>query len=86
MSSLEGCIKKAGKALRRSDADAIRKIRDDIYGAGDVTRDVANQRAVDEYIEILDQERETVRKQVEKRGGVMRADIFFTQLRDQFGG
>ena len=50
MSSLEGCIKKAGPAIRKNDADAIRKIRDDIYGSGEVSRSVANQQAVDEYL------------------------------------
>ena len=71
MSSLEACIRKAGKALRKEDADAIRKIRDDIYGVGDVSRDAANQNAVDEYIQILDEERDAVVNQIEERGGVI---------------
>ena len=71
MSSLEACIRKAGKALRREDADAIRKIRDDIYGVGDVSRDAANQSAVDEYIQIIDEERDAVVSQIEERGGVI---------------
>jgi hypothetical protein len=71
MSSLEACIRKAGKLLRKDDADAIRKIRDDIYGVGDVSRDAANQNAVDEYVQILDEERDTIVNQVEERGGVM---------------
>jgi hypothetical protein len=71
MSSLEACIRKSGKALRKEDADAIRKIRDDIYGVGDVSRDAANQNAVDEYIQILDEERDAVVNQIEERGGVI---------------
>jgi hypothetical protein len=71
MSSLEGCIKKAGKALRKEDADAIRKIRDDIYGVGDVSRAVANQQAIDEYIQIIEEERQEILKQAEERGGVL---------------
>ncbi len=71
MSSLEACIRKAGKALRKEDADAIRKIRDDIYGVGDVSRDAANQNAVDEYIQIIDEERDAVVNQIEERGGVI---------------
>ena len=69
--SLEGCIKKAGKAFRKEDADAIRKIRDDIYGVGDVSRDTANEQALNEYIEIIEQERVEVLKQAEERGGVI---------------
>lgn len=74
MSSLEGCIKKAGKSLRVEDADAIRKIRDDIRGdmfAGGVTSDVANQQAVNEYLEILEEERQEILKQAEERGGLL---------------
>lgn len=71
MSSLEGCIKKAGKSIRVEDAEAIRKIRDDIYGAGDVTRDVANQQAVDEYVQILEEETQEILKQAEERGGLL---------------
>ena len=71
MSSLEGCIKKAGPALRKDDADAIRKIRDDIYGVGDVTKAVANDQAVAEYIQIIEEERQEVLKQTLERGGVL---------------
>lgn len=71
MSSLEGCIKKAGPALRKEDADAIRKIRDDIYGAGDVSRDIANQSAVDEYLQILKEERVEILRQAEEKGGLL---------------
>ena len=74
MSSLEGCIKKAGKALRKDDADAIRKIRDDMLATGIWGREVGldvNQAAVDEYIQILDEEREEVLRQAEKKGGLL---------------
>ncbi len=69
--SLEGCIKKAGKALRIEDADAIRKIRDDIFAGGKVTQDVANQNAIDEYLSVLDGERNEILQQAEERGGVL---------------
>jgi hypothetical protein len=69
--SLESCIRKAGKALTKEDADAIRALRDDIFGAGDVTQEQANKDAVDEYLEILQQEREEVMRRVEQIGGYL---------------
>ncbi len=73
--SLEGCIKKAGPALRKEDADAIRKIRDDMIAADNAYRSDpnlnANQAAVDEYIEILDEERAEILRQAEERGGLL---------------
>ena len=69
--SLESCIRKAGKALTREDAEAIRALRDDIYGAGDVSRDQANEQAVREYLEILEQEREFIFQEIERSGGVI---------------
>ncbi len=72
MSSLETCIKKAGSALRKDDADAIRKIRDDMLATGDTESGVdVNQAAVDEYIQVLDEERDAILKQAEARGGVL---------------
>jgi len=71
MSSLEACIRKAGKALRKEDADAIRKIRDDIYGVGDLSKDAANREAVEEYLQIIEEERDAVVNQIEERGGVL---------------
>ena len=69
MSSLESCIIKAGKALSKEDAAAIRNIRDDLYGVGDITRDEANQQAVVEYQEILAEERIEVMKRIKDAGG-----------------
>ena len=69
--SLESCIRKAGKALTREDAEAIKALRDDIYGAGDVSRDAANEQAVTEYLEILEGERQTIMNQVEAAGGFL---------------
>ena len=72
MSSLEACIRKMGKALRKEDANAIRQIRDDIYdGPGNVSKAEANRRAVEEYIQILDDERASLMAEVERRGGVL---------------
>lgn len=69
--SLESCIRKAGKALTKEDATAIRALRDDIYGAGDVTRDQANEQAVSEYLDILQDERNFIMAQVEALGGAL---------------
>lgn len=69
--SLESCIRKAGKALDKEDADAIRALRDDIFGAGDVTQDEANKQAVSEYLTILNGEREEILKRVEEAGGYL---------------
>jgi hypothetical protein len=57
--------------LTAADKEAVRALRDDIYGAGDVTRDAANTQAVEEYVGILDMERENIINQVEKSGGVL---------------
>lgn len=69
--SLESCIRKAGKALGKEDADAIRALRDDIYGAGDVSQNEANKQAVSEYLDILNNERAEVLKRVEEVGGYL---------------
>lgn len=69
MSSLESCIIKAGKALSKEDANAIRDIRNDLYGVGDITRDEANRQAVAEYQEILAEERIEVMKRIKDAGG-----------------
>ena len=72
--SLESCIKKAGIALTKEDADAIRVIRDDIVKGsrerveGELS---ANEQAVAEYIDILEIERNTIMAQVEAAGGVL---------------
>ena len=71
MSSLEACIRKAGKALRKEDASAIRAIRDDMLVWVDQPREEVNQRAVDEFIQILEEERSSLEKQVEDLGGVL---------------
>ena len=71
---LESCIKKAGIALTKEDADAIRVIRDDIVKGsrerveGELS---ANEQAVAEYIDILEIERNTIMAQVEAAGGVL---------------
>jgi hypothetical protein len=67
--SLESCIRKAGKALTKEDATAIRALRDDLVKSntpGDV-----NQKAVDEYLEILQGERDYIMGQVEALGATM---------------
>ena len=72
MSSLEGCIRKAGKALTKEDAKAIRAIRDDLVAKGVKDTDIdVNQQAVDEYLDILEFERENIMRQVEAAGGYL---------------
>ena len=72
MSSLESCIRKAGKALDLEDANAIRAIRDDILRGGTppANQDV-NQQAVDEYLDILQGEKDFIMQQVEGLGGAL---------------
>lgn len=72
MSSLESCIKKAGTALDKDDAAAIRAIRDDMVKAGNTPEGVdVNQQAVDEYLEILRSEKDFILNQVEAAGGYL---------------
>ena len=79
MSSLEACMRKV-QGLTKADKDAIRAIRDDILKADTVhhndrvvpvTGPLANELAVEEYISVVDQEREFIATQVEAVGGVM---------------
>lgn len=71
MSSLESCIRKAGKALTKEDAKAIRAIRDDIVATKRDPNEDPNQLAVDEYLDILDLEKEAIMRQVEALGGTL---------------
>lgn len=72
MSSLESCIRKAGPILNKDDAAAIRAIRDDkLKTTHGSQREFVNEAAVDEYIEILQGEKDFIMRQVEALGGVM---------------
>jgi hypothetical protein len=55
--------------IRKEDADAIRKIRNDIIATGTTGR-AANEQAVVEFIGLLQDERAGIMKEVENRGGV----------------
>jgi hypothetical protein len=69
--SLESCIKKAGKALTRDDANAIRAIRDGL-AKNPVNKGLdVDQMAVDEYLDILEVERDQVMRMVENAGGFL---------------
>jgi hypothetical protein len=69
MSSLEACIRKAGKALTKEDAAAIRAIRDDMVAAGNISPGLdVNQMAVDDYLDILQDEKDFIMRQVEALG------------------
>lgn len=70
--SLEGCIQKAGKALTKEDAKAIRAIRDDIVKSGTHEQGMTvDEQAVEEYLQILDGERDFIMRQVEALGGAV---------------
>ncbi len=68
MATLSTCIRRAGKALNRGDADAIREIYDDLRSSG-VAADVAAPQAVDEYVSSLEAERADIVTQVRDQGG-----------------
>ena len=77
MSSLASCIKKAGKALGRDDAAAIREIYNDL-----VAEKVENpaQEAVDEYLDLLDTEREQIEQQIiDQDGSVPNGNIRYAK-------
>lgn len=60
MTSLTTCIRRAGKALSREDADAIREIYDEVGSASD---------AIQEYLGILDEEHSALLAEIEEAGG-----------------
>ena len=68
--SLASCIKKAGKALSKDDANAIREIRDELVNDG-MTSTEANTKAIDEYLETLIGERAELMDQIEEAGGTI---------------
>ena len=65
--SLESCIRKAGRNMTQEDSAAIRAIRDDLVKSG--TKGDVNEKAVEEYIEILNSEKKFIMTQVEELGG-----------------
>lgn len=69
--SLESCIRKAGKVLTKDDADAIRAIRDDMAKNPKNEGLDIDQMAVDEYLGILEMERDFVMRQVEGAEGFL---------------
>jgi len=68
MSSLSGCIRKAGKALNKADADAIKDIYNEFLQSGVPQQEAASQ-AIEEYLADLQQEREGLIDLAEKAGG-----------------
>jgi hypothetical protein len=69
--SLESCIRKAGKALTKDDTAAIRAIRDDMAKNPKNEGLDIDQMAVDEYIDVLNMERDFIMRQVEGAGGFL---------------
>jgi len=70
MPTLATCIRKAGKALNRVDAEAIRAIYDDLRGP-DMDAETAAKQAVAEYLDTMTDERADIESQIEEGGGVL---------------
>lgn|GEM_PF-2654891 len=70
--SLATCIRKAGKALDKSDADAIREIQQDYVSDGMTSTEAANK-AIDEYLGLIAIERNSIVQQIEKQLGDTRS-------------
>jgi len=70
--SLATCIRKAGKALNKTDSDAIREIQQDYISDGMTSTEAANK-AIDEYLELLGTERQGIVQQIEKQLGDTRS-------------
>jgi len=87
MSSLASCIKRAGKALNKADADAIRDIRDELVSGGMASTE-ANAKAVDEHLVTLAGERTEFILQIQEAGGrTEKEEITSSKLaqQDMFG-
>jgi hypothetical protein len=69
MSSLSTCLRKASKVLSETDTAAIREIYNDYVNDGQSASKAAD-RAISEYIGVLNDERTSVRKQAEAQGAV----------------
>lgn len=68
MSSLATCLRKAGKAISNDDATAIRDIYDE-YLQGGMPQAEAAQKAIDEYLGELREEREGLIDMAAEKGG-----------------
>ena len=87
MSSLTACIKRAGKALNKADANAIREIRDELVSGG-MTSTEANAKAIDEHLATLAGERTEFILQIQEAGGkTEKEEIISSKLaqQDMFG-
>lgn len=76
MSSLTSCIKKAGKALNKDDAELVRQVYEDLVAEG-----VPNpaQAAVTEVLESLKAERQMMIEQIELQGGRIPPSLVFAK-------
>ena len=70
--SLATCIRKAGKALSQADAAAVREIHQDYLNDGMTSTDAANK-AIDDYLDIINTDRNNIITQIRKQGGDTRA-------------
>ena len=67
MASLTSCIKKAGKALSRDDADQIREIQQDLISDG-VPAVEASEQAIEEYLNTMNEELQDFVSQAQAQG------------------
>jgi len=72
MAGLATCIRKAGKALSRSDADSIREMQGD-YIADGMSGTESAKKAVGDLIGMVEQEKSDIIKKVTRAGGDTRA-------------
>jgi len=68
MPTLSACIRRAGKALDQSDAEAIREIARE-YLADGMRNTEASNRAIDDYLDIMKDERADLLVQLNAQGG-----------------
>ena len=82
MASLATCIRRAGKALDGGDATAIREIFND-YVAADMEAGAAADRAVSDYLGLMDTERNDIVTQLEAAGAAIErpGDVRYARTR-----
>ena len=78
MPTLASCIRKAGKALNAGDADAIRAIYGELVDRG-IDANAAAPQAIEEYLDTLADEQQTIEDQIEEQGGAVGDVLRFSQ-------
>lgn len=70
MPTLATCIQRAGKALTKADAEAIRAIYDELRGP-DMDAETAANQAIAEYLDTMADERADIEDQIQEKGGTL---------------